>query len=377
MGRYQEAIEEVAAIHSPQRDLALYQLGGVLANQGEMEYARQAFRSVGRDSLYYVGSRLTAMDVSLAMGDPAGAREFGREALESVLTNSSVAGFIASATANLAEALKESRKILGTLPLLQQHSEYSAALYLLAKAAADLKDGGAALELLKASEDLPGGRRARPGTLDVEAEILRGEAYALLGDRSAARDRLTKASGAWAGPTADEARFLLADITLWDGNTEAAVAEYGALASGEPSSHIVNDALERIHVLSQLQPDVVPLYARAADFEWRGRYDDAVEEYRNLAARTVGSYVADWALYRVGRILFRTGKVEDAEKTWQVVAERTEDSLLKGRIAFETIERIEKTPGVSREEIDGRYRKLIEEMPDTIFADRARKRISS
>jgi tetratricopeptide (TPR) repeat protein len=373
-GDFDAAIRQIQRIPGTRGEIRLYVLGQSLRDFGELSAAADALGAISATSPYFASSRLEAMEALMEAGDYERALHFGVEVTRKITES-------VSATAAVAEASPDLFAIFSDIVVSSsawdagRRSELERLLISLGDLWVREKNGRAALASLLLAAKVPTRDRRVSSHVLRRLGILTGHAYALLGDYRNARLMYQTASQ-WAGPSNDEAQFMLAELDLWEGEVEKAQAAYENLLQLDLSRALVNEVLERIYFLSQLSPDETKTYADANRFAWQGRWEDAIDRFRTLAARRTEDHITHWCLFAIGEILAAQGENEAARQEWERLLEKTEDLSLEGRIRLGVLELGSEVPSASPELILQGYRQIIEDMPESIFADEARRRLS-
>jgi len=370
-GKYDEAVEQVKTVGGLEGEQRLYVLGQNLRAFGEDGPAARAYLAIPPSSPYYLPARVEATEALMEQGDPAEALGCAADAIQRITGSEQAAAAVREASPELYDTL--SGLILGATGVQGRYrGDVSDLLVSLGDLWVREKKGRPALSALLLANRIPAeGRRVSSQSVIREA-VLTGHAYSLLGDFKRAREMYELVSG-WRGPMEDEGEFMLAELDLWEGKTEEAKKRYEALLEQDLARSVINDVLARMYFLSQLSPDEVEVYAAATRFAWQGRWDDAIDRYRTLAARRQGDHIAAWSLLAVGDILAEEGKPDEAKSEWERLLETAEDPALQGQLRFRLLEAEEADASADPEAVYEGYRKIIEDMPDTIFADEARR----
>jgi tetratricopeptide (TPR) repeat protein len=370
-GRYEEAIEQVKSIKGLPGEQRLFILGQNLRAFGEAEAAARAYRNIPPSSPYYLAARVAATEALVEIARPGEALTCAAAAIRKITGSEKAAAAVEEASPEFYEML--SGQIAGATEWeAGRRRDLSELLVSLGDLWVREKEGRPALSALLLASRIPTeGRRLSSRNVTREA-VLTGHAYALLGDFQRAR-RMYELVSDWEGPTGDEAEFMVAELDLWEGKSEEAKERYDALLGREPARNVINEVLARMYFLSQLAPEEVEVYSAATRFAWQGRWDDAIDRYRMLAVRREGDHIAGWSLLAVGDILARQGKTADARAEWERLLGSSEDIALRGQLRFRLLEAGPVDAATDTETIYEGYRAIIEDMPDTIFADEARR----
>ncbi len=208
-----------------------------------------------------------------------------------------------------------------------------------------------------------------PRTIMVEVKFLKGLAYSRLHEKRKAirylEDVLTLGMKHAAG-----AVFWLAEWELWQRNHEEAEELYRQVLSMDPGQRLANDSLERLRHLTQLEEEQIPAYSLAAFFEAGGNWSDAEENYRKLASLIESGDLSDWAYYRLGSLLIRTGRHEEGMDQWSLLLERTSSETLKRKIRLEILK-------IRQSDQAELFEEIVMEDPNSLIGDLARDEMLS
>ncbi|MBE7559366.1 hypothetical protein HS125_10600 [bacterium] len=245
-------------------------------------------------------------------------------------------------------------------------------LFLRARLLLDLKEAGPALALL--SQPAATAALAHSPQRLEEAQLYRGEAYSMLGSLPRARAELL--------PLADSpqrnlrllARFHLGNLHLWQNEPDQAVEFYSDILENELGHELANDVLDMAVSAKLYSPEEMGHYSLALLYSWQGRRDDAVEEWRMLAA-LAGRGPGGARVGGSGDIFAASGDLASASAEFAKALRFAQNADVVGRIRWAMLEEVERKQRgeVARPE----YEKLIVDFPDTLFADLARRRLQA
>lgn len=131
-------------------------------------------------------------------------------------------------------------------------------------------------------------------------------------------------------------RYMYDLIGRWEGQTEKLAPLYFELAIIQGDLKKQNEAVTSIEKVIELQSkdEKVPedLVARALQAKGdllyaAGKKEEAVEAYQSLLERYESNKALGSVRYKVGRIQFDEGKISEAEKTWDVLAQKPENKV--------------------------------------------------
>lgn len=335
--RYAQAVEVASQARPAERAAILYELGCGLSETGMDAEAAEAFRRVDADRHPYSG--LAALQLSQLEW------QLGR----------------------LDEAVAQSERALALLP--RDDAERLACAQRLAEIHIERGQPAAALAVLA---ELP-----MPGTGEADwprRMVLGAEAQLQLGAVRSASEELARVVQLARQPDwRSRARLRAADVLLWEGRADAARAAYADVIVADPGAPYAQQALERMLMMALLSPAGAAEYARATQYAWQGRIDDAVAAYRELAAilRDQPDGAA-MALLAIARLLQRRGDVEAARQECERAAELAKDDRLEAEIKWLSLA-LQPPRSVSAE--TALLERFVIDYPATIQADRARVRL--
>jgi len=208
-----------------------------------------------------------------------------------------------------------------------------------------------------------------PRTLMAEIKFLKGLAYTRLHEKKRALQYLEEVLSLGIKHSAD-AVYWLAEWELWQRNHEEAEQLYRQVLSMDPGQELANEALERLRHLTQLEEEQIPAYSLAAFFEAGGNWNDAEENYRNLAGTLSAGDLSDWVYYRLGKIMIHTGRPQEGMDQWSLLLNRTSSQTLKRRIRLEMLK-------IQNSDSAEPFEEIVMEDPDSLIGDLARDEMLS
>lgn len=205
---------------------------------------------------------------------------------------------------------------------------------------------------------------------EARTHLLLGHCYSQLGSLDKAQEEYETAAVAQDDAVRQQARFRLADMLFWRGEMREAQNAYRNVLEGDYSREFVNDALKRLSLYSLTSEDGLKEYAQADMFAWQGRSDDAINSFREIAARHSGSDLSLWALFRAAELLEDSGKTDAAKTEYKRLLEMTENVTLQGSIQM-------RLAGTTTDDqnLSTKMEEIILQIPDSVFADLARLRL--
>ncbi len=206
-----------------------------------------------------------------------------------------------------------------------------------------------------------------------------------LGDISLAEDDIEKARDYYKRASsrlykainreeADRARFNLAELTFFEGKIEKARELYSEI-SNEANSDIANDALERLMLVDENKDYVKALkvFAKAEFQKKKKNYQKAFALYDSVARIAEGTNLAEISILTAARIHFEIGAFDSALNLTKLLLEKYPKSVYKDK-ALSLSGDCLAAMGHKEKAIE-RYSKILTEFPNSIYAEKARKRI--
>ncbi|HNT34920.1 MAG TPA: hypothetical protein PKH07_07980, partial [bacterium] len=200
--------------------------------------------------------------------------------------------------------------------------------------------------------------------------LLLGHCFSQLGSLDKAQKEYEASMAAQDETTRQKARFYLAEMLFWHGEIKQAQQAYREILEGDYSRECVNDVLRRLALYTVTSEDGLKKYAQADFFAWQGRLDDAVNGFREIAAKHSGSDLSVWALLRAAEIQQESGKAEVARVEYERLLTMTENVTLLGSIQMKLASTAQESQTLNK-----KMEEIVLQVPDSIFADLARLRL--
>ncbi len=156
------------------------------------------------------------------------------------------------------------------------------------------------------------------------ARVALADCYLAVGRLEEAKGQYEKIAKSSPSRTAREhAAFGLGEAAFFGGNYKDAAEQYRALTDVFPEGASVNDALQRILLIAECQPDGAGLarYATAERQIRAARFDSAVVVLRALAAGDTLSPVTPLAALRIGDVLLAQQRAAEAAAAYAAVVD--------------------------------------------------------
>ena len=371
--RLKDVLDATQTVDASWRDLAVKVATKLIVQLDQAEVVRKWLRSPPTALIAYWGEdeekkldHLSGLGVEFSI---LGENHIASEILQSVSPE-----YLATKPAVLARAAKASARIGDITAALVQWE----ALFASAMAGDDIKrdaclaqaeiylqqfEPGKSLEWLKKS---PAGNRVP--SVSAELAFSMARAYTQLHQKSRALALFEEVVNLERNRAA-EATFWLAEWSLWQREWDDARELYRIVLESDPGQDLVNEALWQIRFLTQAEEEKLPAYAVASFFEAGGRWKEAEENYRKLAAEMVYPPLADWIYYRIGKILIKSGKKSEGLRQWQVLLEKSDNQTLTKRIQYE----IAGLPQPATGSPEDPFLDIVMDSPDTLIGDMARR----
>lgn len=335
------------ALPENERDIRLYNFGRQLLQVQEYEAAIRVLDAV-RTSSHLVGDARYLLGMGyLTKGDLDGARRV-------------FAGFVPSATET--PVLPQRDPVLEVSALLQ-----------LASIAIQQHRPGDALRYLREVEGMPGaGSYLRLGRGLVD--LYYGHAYAQLGSLDEALQSYGTAREE-NGEEPTEADLHYAHVLLWQGKGDEAREIFRRLAFEAPDKAVANEAMARRAALLELGGDALAYYTNGLLYEWQGRHDEAVEQFRELSLLMDGTDASAWALYEIAQVYEAEGEIEAAQREYEKILERTDHPVLLGLAQLAIADQLAGLDDLPGKVAEQAYEQVILSSPDSIYAAIARQKL--
>lgn len=231
-----------------------------------------------------------------------------------------------------------------------------------------------------ALEALQRGEQAAPGTptnFDIRMRV--GEVWVAKGDLDRAEEawRRLGERAALSPELRQEIEFDLAQLDYYRGQFDAAEEKLDAFVQ-QPQLDFTNDALMLQSLIKENRvPDdsALKLYARAEFNERQRKYSEAVGLLEEIPKDFPSSPLRDEALMKIAALQSSMKNYGEAVATYRrVTTDFGNDSAAVDRARLEIAEIYQFHLRDSRKAIEA-YETLLEKNPNSIYADRARKRI--
>lgn len=173
-----------------------------------------------------------------------------------------------------------------------------------------------------------------------------------------------------------------AEIAFYRGQFDEALEEIRELVHKSYSSY-ANDAIElQTFIIENREPalrgvrsdDALTMYARAMHQKRQQRYSEAIATLRHIVDEYPDALLVDDALFSIGDLNFSMRRFDDALAAYEEIQSLEDRSILRDRALMRTAEVFHYGTGERERAIEA-YEELIVEHPRSMFATEARKRI--
>ncbi len=216
-------------------------------------------------------------------------------------------------------------------------------------------------------------------TIQYDIAIKIGEVLTAKGDTANARVWFRKVVAA---PTAtpdqqDEATYRLAEVEYFCGNFAEALKNLESISTNLKADY-ANDALLLTAFLQEntiTAPAPLKEFARAEFLTRQKKYTEAITIFQALVEKYPQALFVDDALLRIAMLQTQAGRYNDALLTYhQLLHQFKESSIALDRAQFNIAELYDYRLKDKAQAIAA-YERLLAEYPQSLFAERARKRI--
>ncbi len=166
----------------------------------------------------------------------------------------------------------------------------------------------------------------------------------------------------------EDTLFYLGESAFAQGKYKAAHELYRQYLEESINGYFSDEALSRITALILFPLDALEKYSQATLFAFQNRYEDAIEAYRNCAAR-LGEHPAKyWTIYEIATIKLELGENEQAASEFEIIYNNADDISLKSMAALGLAKLDRFVPGAgSKDDLQ----KILNDFPDTLASDLA------
>jgi len=234
----------------------------------------------------------------------------------------------------------------------------------------ELGDYGAALAQYSSMDRAALSADDREALLSLEADC-----HLRMGDLAKAAASFDALAAESADPEAKErAAFEKAELLFFQGKVTEATEGYFGLAGSFPTGRLVDDALDRIFLLSENgEGEGEALLKAFGDAEYRARVGDpvgAVGRLQKLVTDNAEAPIVDDARFRIGAILAAAGRPEEGAQALHALAVDLPDSKYAPR-ALRRAGDLWREVGRPEEALK-EYQQLFSKYPQSLDADEVR-----
>jgi tetratricopeptide (TPR) repeat protein len=206
------------------------------------------------------------------------------------------------------------------------------------------------------------------------AQLLRGEAYSMMGALPRARRELTPLLESKQRGLRLMAVFQMGNVNMWEGKSDEAAVLYREILDNDLGHDLANDVLDLVVSAALYDGEQMGFYSQALYYGWQGRAEDAVEQWRQLAAYGEDGDLVAAALEEAADAYIASGTLQAASTEYGKALRFAKSPDVIGRIRWSLLEEVRKgdTPPTPKD-----YENLIIEFPETIYADLARRKLTA
>mgnify|MGYP001226524169 FL=1 len=234
-------------------------------------------------------------------------------------------------------------------------------------------DPGEALKAIRVVESATG-NLTRPLDSSAVARLAfaRAKAMAEMASFEPAAQQLQKLTEP---PYGEEARFLLAQISVAQREVETARNQLHRIVEDPQCWRRANDALALLLLLDPLVGDSLNLFCDAVLYQMQGRFEEAIPPLRQLAVNHYGDDLEEWARYYIGKLKMESGDRTGAREEWERLLLDVDQPVIHGLTRWGLLHLDD--PVQTPDTVNAQRENLILKLPDTLFADLTRLELQS
>ena len=212
-------------------------------------------------------------------------------------------------------------------------------------------------------------------TLQQEAILRLAEVETAKNDLKGAYREYAELLGSTSEQNRDKVLFRLAELSYFEGNVDSASAILKRLGSTLRSDE-ANDALQLLYFIEENKPSGKALleFARAELLVRQKKYSEAVTRLQALTTGTVSGSLVDDAVMRTAELQLLLNRPEEALTVFRRIVVDMPASVLRDKAQMRIAEVYENRMRDKAKALEA-YEKVLEQFPNSLFAEEARKRI--
>lgn len=388
-----EALRAVTAavrseVESARDNIALHRLYGLLLMQGEQyESALEEYREIDRlsnahgNELFNFAQQLnqehaskTAMKAFqdiIDLGNNTALlfqAQFGyARALEDVHSKDDSAS--SPSKTNLQDAIRLYESIVET----QGHPDLSAqSLYRIGNIKFDsFFDLDGALNAFQKIKKIP-----NAANLQYDATLKCGDVQLARNDVGEAQKEFDAVATLPSVSYQDQAKFKLAELFYFEAHFDTALTLLKRFQTNL-NTDLSNDALQLQYFIEENRTTALPAlteFAKADLLRRQRKYSESLNLFRTIIQEYPSAMLVDDAQMNIGELYIKLGQPTQAITAFQFVADSIQLSILKDKAQFRIAEISETILHNPPQAIEA-YQKLLEQFPNSLYAEEARKRV--
>ncbi len=209
-----------------------------------------------------------------------------------------------------------------------------------------------------------------------DATMKIGEVQIARNDLVGARMEFEKAAKLPIVTYQDQAVFKLAELNYFEAQFDTSLSLLKRFSTNL-NTDLTNDALQLQYFIQENQTSSLPALSEfaQADLQMRQRkYPESLSRFRNIVQQYPASLLVDDAMMKIGELHLKLKQTNDAMTAFRFIADSIQLSILKDRAQFRIAEISENVLHNKAQAITA-YEKLLEQFPNSLYAEQARKRI--
>ena len=217
-----------------------------------------------------------------------------------------------------------------------------------------------------------------PNTLNIlyDAAIKTGEVQVARNDLVAARKEFERIAMLPLVVYQDQAVFKLAELNYFEAQFDSSLTLLKRFDTNL-NTDLANDALQLQYFIQENKTSSLPALEEfaKADLQMRQRkYAESLIHFLDIIQRYPATLLIDDAMMKIGELHLKLKQTNEAITAFRFIADSIQLSILKDRAQFRIAEISESVLHNKAQAITD-YEKLLEQFPNSLYAEQARKRI--